>query len=136
MLAAIALCVGTTIIIKSGRLRYVWVTALPLAWLVTVTTSAALEKLFSLEPRIGFLAHANQLAQHLAAGALSSEMAAQAPQLIFNDRLDALLTALFLIITWVLVFDTLRVCYNMVSGRRFLPLSETPYVPTQLLQER
>lgn len=136
MLAAIALCVGTTIIVKSGKLRYAWTTALPLAWLVTVTTSAALEKLFSPEPRIGFLAHANQLAQQLAAGVLSHEMAAQAPQLIFNDRLNAVLTALYLIITWVLVLDTLRVCYNAVSGRRFLPLSETPYVPTQLLQER
>ena len=58
MLAAIALCVATTILVKSGKLRYAWITVLPLSWLVTVTSTAAVEKLLSPEPRVGFLAHA------------------------------------------------------------------------------
>ncbi|MBM2829684.1 MAG: cstA [Gammaproteobacteria bacterium] len=120
MLAAIALCVGTTILVKSGKLRYAWVTALPLAWLVTVTTTAALEKLLNAEPRIGFLAHAKLLSEQLAAGILPADKIAQTTQLIFNDRLDALLTVVFLATTWVLVLDTLRVCYLTIIGRRRL----------------
>jgi carbon starvation protein len=135
MLAAIALCVATTIIIKSGKARYVWVTAVPLCWLVTVTTAAAWQKLFSPEPRIGFLSHARDLADRLAAGTLSDAMAAQAPQLIFNDRLDAVLTAFFLITIWVLLFETARVGYCILKGRRHPPFSESPHVPSRLVED-
>jgi carbon starvation protein len=132
MLAAIALCVGTAIIVKSGRARFVWITAAPLAWLVTITSTAALEKLFNPAPRIGFLAHARELAAQLAAGTLPPELARQAPQLLFNDRINAVLTALFLIITWVLVFDTARVCFRTLRGLSTPPFSEVPYVRTRL----
>ncbi|MEW6613486.1 MAG: carbon starvation CstA family protein [Pseudomonadota bacterium] len=135
MLAAIALCVGTTILVKSGRARYAWVTAVPLGWLVVVTTSAAWEKLFSPEPRIGFIAHAHDLAQKLAAGALPPDKAAQAPQLIFNDKLDAVLTAFFLITTWVLVLDTLRVCYRALRRLPVPPISESPHEPSRLVED-
>ena len=128
MLAAIALCVATTILVKSGKLKYAWITAAPLTWLVIITSSAAWEKLFSEEVRIGFLAAARDLADKLAAGALPPEKLAAAPQLIFNNQLDAALTGFFLITTWVLVFDTLRVCYCVVSGRSHPPLSEAPHV--------
>ena len=135
MLAAIALCVATSIIVKSGKLKYVWVTALPLTWLVIITTSAAWQKLFSPELRIGFLAHARDLAGKLADGSLSDAMAAQAPQLIFNNRLDAVLTAFFLITIWVIVFETIRVCHAHVSGRKCPPLSETPHIPSKLVED-
>ncbi|MCG3146544.1 MAG: Peptide transporter CstA [Gammaproteobacteria bacterium] len=134
MLAAIALCVATTVIVKSGRLRHAWVTAVPLGWLVVITTAAAWEKLFSPGLRIGFLAHANDLSQKLAAGVLPPGKAAQAPQLIFNDRLDAVLTAFFLVTTWVLVIETVRICHAAVTGRRCPPSAETPYVRTQLAE--
>jgi carbon starvation protein len=135
MLAAIALCVATTILVKSGKLRYVWVTAVPLAWLVTITSTAAWVKLFSPEPRIGFIAHANDLASKLAAGAIAPEKVAQTQQLIFNDRLDAVLTMLFLMLTWVLVFDTLRVSRRALRGRVHPPLSEAPHEPTRLVED-
>ncbi len=135
MLAAIALCVGTTILVKSGKLRYAWVTGLPLTWLVIITTSAAWEKLFSPEVRIGFLSHARDLADKLAAGALPPDKLASAPHLIFNDRLDAALTAFFLIATWVLVLDMLRVCYCAVRGHKHPPLSEAPHVPSRLVED-
>jgi carbon starvation protein len=135
MLAAIALCVATTILVKSGRLRYAWITALPLTWLVTVTSVAAWEKLMSPEIRVGFIAHAHDLAQKISLGLLPADKAAQAPQLIFNDQIDAVLTALFLATTWVLVLDTLRVCYCAVTGRRHPPLTETPHVPSRLAEE-
>ncbi len=135
MLAAIALCVGTTILVKSGKLRFAWVTGVPLVWLIVVTTSAAWAKLFSADTRLGFLAHAEHLSDKLAAGTLSPEMAAQAPQLIFNDRLNAGMTVFFLIVTWVLVIETLRVCYNEVTGGSRRPSSETPYIRTQLAHD-
>ena len=75
MLAAIALCVATTILVKSGKARFAWVTALPLVWLVVVTSSAAWEKLFSPDLRVGFLSHANDLAAQLAAGTLAGAAA-------------------------------------------------------------
>ena len=135
MLAAIALCVATTILVKSGKVRYAWVTAVPLAWLVTITSTAAWQKLFSPELRVGFLAHARDLGEKLAAGALPDNIAAQAPQLIFNDQLDALLTAFFLITTWVMVIETARVSYRVLAGKRYPPISETPHIPSRLVEE-
>ncbi|NBQ89519.1 MAG: carbon starvation protein A, partial [Betaproteobacteria bacterium] len=89
MLAAIALCVATTILFKSRGLRYALITGLPLVWLLAVTSTAALLKLFSPLPRVGFLAHAADLESKLAAGELTGPMLAQAPRLIFNDYLNA-----------------------------------------------
>jgi carbon starvation protein len=133
MLAAIALCVGTTIIVKSGRARFAWVTAMPLTWLVIVTSSAAWEKLFSQELRVGFLSHAADLQSQLVG--MGAEQAARTARLIFNDRLDAALTAFFLIATWVIVFETVRVCHAVQRGHSRSSLSETPHVQSQLLTD-
>jgi len=132
MLAAIALAVVTAIFVKSGRLRYAWVPGVPLAWLVTVTTTAALQKIASDEPRIGFFAAANDLAGRLAAGLLPPERAAVAPKLIFNLQLDGWLTAALLAIVWIIVLDMARGCWLHVSGRRVAASTEAPYVATQL----
>ncbi|HWN38058.1 MAG TPA: carbon starvation CstA family protein [Gammaproteobacteria bacterium] len=134
MLAAIALCVATTVLVKSGRVRFAWVTVLPLVWLVAVTTAAAWDKLFSPDLRVGFLSHANDLAAKLDAGTLTGAAADQAPQLIFNDRLDAALTLFFLITVWVLVVETVRICHARLSGRHCPPLAETPHVQTRLVE--
>lgn len=131
MLAAIALCVGTAILVKSGKLKYAWVTILPLAWLVTITSSAAWQKIMSDDIRVGFFAAANDLSQKLAAGVLPPEKAAVAPQLIFNQHLDAYLTMFFVAILWVVIADMLRTAYRSVTGKSVLPLSEVPYVKTQ-----
>jgi len=132
MLAAIALCVATSVIVKSGRARHAWVTVAPLAWLVLVTSSAALAKIFSDVPRIGFLAHAADLKQRLDAGALGAEVAAQVPRLVFNDHLNTALTVLFLVLTWVLVLDTARVCVRHLRGQPTPPFTEEPYVASAL----
>jgi len=135
MLAGIALCVATTIIVKSGKLRYAWVTGAPLVWLLVVTSSAAWQKLFSPELRIGFLAHARDLSEKLAAGALPAEQAAKAPQLLFNDYLDAGLTALFIAVSWILAFETLRVCAAIVAKRPHPPSSESAHIPSRLVED-
>jgi carbon starvation protein len=120
--------VATGILIKQGKLRYCWVTAAPLAWLAIVTTAATWEKVVSGDPRIGFLAAADQMAARLASGALAPEQAAVAPQLIFNQRLDAVLAVLLSLILWVVIADMLRVSLRVVRGQPVPPNSEAPHV--------
>ena len=134
MLAAIALCVATAIIVKSGRVRYAWVTTAPLVWLVIVTTAAAWEKLFSPELRIGFLVHADDLAAQIASGKIAGAAVASTERLIFNDQLDAALTAFFLIVSWIVVIETARICWAFLQGRRCPAFTETPYQQAQLVE--
>jgi carbon starvation protein len=124
LLASIALCIATGILIKQGKLRYAWVTAGPLVWLAIVTTTATWQKLMSSDPRTGFLAAANQLADKLAAGSLSADQAAVAPQLIFNQRLDAALAVLLTTILWIVILDTVRVWWRFSRGLPLPPDSE------------
>ncbi|MFN8625253.1 MAG: carbon starvation CstA family protein [Candidatus Binatia bacterium] len=118
LLAAIALAVATTLIVKSERALYAWTTLLPLLWLLCITLSAGYAKVFSPEPRIGFLAHANQLQTRIAAGQIGSAELAQTQALIFNDRLDAALTALFMVLVAVIVVDSVREWYRVLSAGR------------------
>ena len=131
MLAGIALAIATGILVKSGRARHAWITALPLTWLTIVTSTAALEKIGSANPKIGFLAGAGELAAKLAAGALAPDKAAHASQLIFNQRLDALLTAFFLCVLWAVILDTLRVAWRHLRGAPVPAGSEVSYVRSQ-----
>jgi carbon starvation protein len=125
LLAAVALCVATTILINMHRVRYVWVTLVPLAWLVTVTFLAAWHKIFDPDPRIGFLAQAGQLA---AAGGNA--------RLIFNNRLDAAITGLFLAMVALILLESLRRWLEVLAGKREPRLEESPFVLTQLAEER
>lgn len=135
MLAAIALSVGTGILIKSGKLKLAWVTGVPLAWLAIVTTTAAYEKIFSDDVRVGFLAAANDMAAKLAAGTLPPEKAAVAPHLIFNQQLDAWLTVFFIVVLWVVIGDMLRVAYRHLRGLPVPPLAEAAHEPSRLVED-
>src|SRR5881296_3791928 len=121
LLAAVALCVGTTILIKMGRGRFAWVTAAPLAWLVTVTMTAGWQKVFSADPRLGFLAHAASLA-----GSANPDTA----RLIFNDRLNTFVALLFMTIVTVLIVTSLREWWLVLSRRKTAVVHEAPYVET------
>ncbi len=132
MLAAMALCVATGILVKTKRLRYALVTALPLAWIVVVTTTAAFQKIFSTDAKLGFFAAANDMAAKLAAGTLAPERVKVAPTLIFNQQLDGWLTIFFLLLLWIVLIETARMTLRRVRGLPVLPSSETPYVQTKL----
>ncbi|MEY2700725.1 MAG: carbon starvation protein CstA [Pseudomonadota bacterium] len=134
MLSAIALCVATSILVKSGQGRFAWITALPLSWLMVITSCASMEKLFSDQPRVGFLAHAQQIATQQAEGSLAPAMASRAGQLIFNDYLNAGLTTLFLVLTWILLLDTLRVIHAVLKGHPHPPSTESPAIPSRLAE--
>jgi carbon starvation protein len=125
LLAAVALCVATSIIIKMHRARYALVTLAPLAWLVTVTFSASWHKVFDPDPRIGFLSQARRLA---AAGGNS--------RLIFNNRLDAVVTGVLVVMVAMILLESARQWVAMLSGKRDAKLKESPFVITRLAEER
>ncbi|PYX34317.1 MAG: carbon starvation protein A [Acidobacteria bacterium] len=124
LLATVALCVATTIIVKMGRVRYVLVTLIPLCWLVAVTFTASYHKVLNPNPRIGFLAHARQLAS---AGA--------DPRLIFNDRLDAAVAGGLVVLVAVVLIESALEWARVLSGRRAAEVRESPFVMTQLALE-
>jgi carbon starvation protein len=109
LLAAIALLVATTIIIRSGRARYAWTTLLPLAWLLAVTMTAGYQKIWSADPRLGFLSGADKLAQDLATAAVAPDKIRGVEAQIFNLRLDAVVTGFFMAMVAVIVVEALRV---------------------------
>ena len=134
LLATVALCVGTTVIIKMGKLRYAWVTLIPMAWLTIVTMTAGLQKIFSEDIKIGFLAHANMIDAALASGTLPKGVKSieAAHRMIFNDRLDAGVAAFFLISVVVILADSLREWVSVTSGKKAPSTAEAPYVATAL----
>jgi carbon starvation protein len=64
---------------------------------------------------------------------LPPEKALVAPQLIFNQRLDAYLTVFFVLMLWLVVLDMLRMCTRYLAGKTVLALSETTHVQTKLM---
>jgi carbon starvation protein len=130
LLATVALCVGTTVIIRMGKARYVFVTLIPMVWLLIVTGTASLTKIFDPNPRIGFLSHAQWVRDKLAAGEPVPGVAdaAGAARLILNDNVNAAVAAFFLLATFVILADSMRTWYGVLSGRTPAVSTETPYV--------
>jgi carbon starvation protein len=129
LLAVIALALGTTVLIKMGRTRYLWVALLPLGWLLAVTMTAGWMKLFSPDPRLGFLAAAADLRAKLAAAGGASEAAAGWRHQLLNHELNAAVTGLFLVLVVLVVLACARVWLQLLAGRRAADLREEPYVP-------
>jgi len=117
MLAAIALSVGTAILIKSGKIRFAWITAIPLAWLLIVTSSASYQKVFSEDVRIGFLSAARVMTEKISLGNLPIKDLNVTEKLIFNLKLDAGITIFLVIILWVVIFDVFRIAIQSRTQR-------------------
>jgi carbon starvation protein len=126
LLAVLALALGTTVLIKMGRARYIWVTLLPLGWLLSVTSVAALMKIFSAAP-LGFLAIAHGLEAKISAGGTPAELKTWSAQLV-NNRIDAAVTAVFLVLVVIVVAANARVWWQLLTARRAPQLREEPYV--------
>ena len=123
LLAAVALCVATTVLIKMGRMRYSWVTLVPLAWLATATLTAGWQKVLSPDPKLGFLAHAR---------ALENSSVPNASRLIFNDRLDAALALFFMAVVGVIIVASAREWYLIATRQKMPRVNEAPYVESQI----
>jgi len=134
LLATVALVVATTILLKMGRLRWLWVTLAPMVWLVTVTMTASYQKIFHPSPRIGFLAAAQELSTQLASGAIPPERVAATGRLILNARLDAAVTGVFAVLVLVLLVEAVLEWYRILSGRKEVVLHEAPYMMTQMAE--
>jgi carbon starvation protein len=128
LLAGIAFCVATTILLKMHGAKYAWITFAPLAWLMTVTFTAGWQKIFSPLPAIGFLAQADKLAAGGAAGAATRT-------LIFNARLDAAICGILMILVAVILVDSVRVWVGILRGTRDARVCEAPFVPSRLQAE-
>ena len=115
--------------------RYVWITGVPLAWLVIVTFTAAWQKIFSPLPNIGFLAHAGQLAGRLQTDGLTAAQIAGTRRLMFNDRLDAIVCGVFLVLVTLILADSIRVWVGILRGTREAKVNEVPFVLSQLKPE-
>jgi carbon starvation protein len=133
LLAAIALCVATTILLKMHGASFMWITTAPLVWLVAATFTAAWQKIFSPVPAIGFLAQADKLEAALHAGAAVNPAATQA--LIFNARLDAGVCGVFLVLVAVILVDSVRVWAGILAGSGDRRLHEAPFVVSRLQAE-
>jgi carbon starvation protein len=131
LLAAVALVVATTILLKMGRLKWIWVTLLPMAWLVIITMTASYQKIFSANPRIGFLSFANALAAQIAADKIPVAKIVEARRVIFNQRLDAAVTAVLAVMILVLLLEAVVQWHAILSRAKQPVLHETPYVATQ-----
>ena len=128
LLAVIALSLGTTVLLKMGRARYIWVPALPLAWLVTITFTAGYQKIFAADPRLGFLSAARDLTAKVAAGGSAKDIATWQHQ-ILNNYVNTAVTATFLILVILIVGANAIGWWKMLVAKQSRPLHEEPYVP-------
>ena len=114
-----------------GR-RYVWITLLPLSWLACVTFTAGWQKIFSDNPKLGFLAHATALTNAVEAGKIPAAKIAETNAVIFNERLDAAVCAAFLVLVSIVLVDSIRTWFALLSGKSSAESSEAPFIPTRL----
>ena len=128
LLATVALCVATTIIIKMHRAKYAAVTLVPLAWLVAVTFTASWHKMFDANPRVGFLAQARVLA--------AGPMSPATVRVIFNNRLDAAVTGVLVVMVTLVLVESARQWIGILSGAREARVKESPFVRTRFVEER
>ena len=134
LLAVVALCVGTTVIVKMGKAKFAWITLLPLSWLTIVTMTAGSLKIFSDDPKLGFLSHARSVSAQLAAGTLPANVKsiADAGRLVVNDRVDAAVASFFMISAVIVIAASAREWLAVVGGRKPAHSTEIPFEPRAL----
>jgi carbon starvation protein len=126
--------VGTTVLIKMGKARFAWVTLVPLAWLATVTFTAGWQKVFSPDPKLGFLSQANAIRAALDEGRLpaAAKTVDAARQMLFNARLDAVVALVFMAVAAMVMIVSAREWMLILRKRKPAVMTEAPFVPTQL----
>lgn len=134
LLAAIALTVCTTILIKSGRARWSWVTSVPLLWDVAVTLTASWQKVFSSDPGLGFFAQGAKFSDALSQGKVISPAKSLADMhtVVLNSVVDGVLAALFAAMVIVVIADATRVCLAVWRSSERPSHSEAPYVLSRI----
>nr|NSL43287.1 carbon starvation protein A [Streptomyces sp. 8P21H-1] len=135
LLAAVALAVCTTLLVKSGRLKWAWVTGVPLLWDATVTLTASWQKVFSSDPRVGFFEQRSVYQDGIDRG----EVIAPAKNMddmhtiVTNSTVDGVLTAVLALLIVIVIADATRVCVRHVRRPALSSLSEAPYVESRIV---
>ena len=135
LLAAVALAVCTTLLVKSGRLKYAWVTAVPLAWDVAVTLTASWQKIFSGDAAVGFFAQRQVYADGIDAG----EVIAPAKDMddmhtvVLNSTVNGVLAAFFALLVIIILVDAGRVCYRAIRYPEQVQLHEAKFEQSKIV---
>ncbi len=127
LLAVVAFCLGTTLLIKMGKTRYVAVTAIPLVFLISVTFTAGITKIFAKDPTMGFLAGAKLYAEKIAAGGTEAELSVW-NKVMHMNQIDAVVAGFFLVCVTVIVAGCAYEWVKLLTGRKPIVLHENPYV--------
>ncbi|MFE3035281.1 carbon starvation CstA family protein [Streptomyces canus] len=135
LLAAVALAVCTTLLVKSGRLKWAWITGIPLAWDATVTLTASFQKVFSDDPRVGFFKQRSVFRNAIDDGKVlpPAKSMDDMHTVVTNSTVDGVLTAVLALLIVVVIADALRVCVRHVRRPALSTLSESPYVESRIL---
>ncbi|MFE5818302.1 carbon starvation CstA family protein [Streptomyces sp. NPDC056479] len=135
LLAAVALAVCTTLLVKSGRLKWAWITGVPLAWDATVTLTASWQKVFSSDPKVGFLKQRQIFQDAIDRGEVlpPAKSMDDMHTVVTNSTVDGVLTAALALLIVVVIVDATRVCVRHVRRPALSTLSETPYVESKII---
>ncbi|MEV6498134.1 carbon starvation CstA family protein [Streptomyces prunicolor] len=135
LLAAVALAVCTTLLVKSGRLKWAWITGVPLAWDATVTLTASWQKVFSSDPKVGFFKQRSVFQDAIDAGKVlpPAKSMDDMHTVVTNSTVDGVLSAILAVLVVVVIADALRVCVRHIRRPALSTLSETPYVESNIV---
>ncbi|MGW2570535.1 carbon starvation CstA family protein [Streptomyces sp. NPDC001537] len=134
LLAAVALAVCTTLLVKSGRLKWAWITGIPLAWDATVTLTASYQKVFSSDPKVGFFKQRAVFQDAIDAGKVlpPAKNMDDMHTVVTNSTVDGVLSAVLAVLIVVVIADALRVCVRHIRRPALSSLSESPYVESRI----
>ncbi|MDQ0763788.1 carbon starvation CstA family protein [Streptomyces canus] len=135
LLAAVALAVCTTLLVKSGRLKWAWITGIPLVWDATVTLTASFQKVFSGDPKVGFFKQRSVFQDAIDDGKVlpPAKSMDDMHTVVTNSTVDGVLTAVLALLIVVVIADALRVCVRHLRRPALSTLSEAPYVESKIL---
>ncbi|MFI1415769.1 carbon starvation CstA family protein [Streptomyces sp. NPDC020707] len=135
LLAAVALAVCTTLLVKSGRLKWAWITGIPLVWDATVTLTASWQKVFSSDPRVGFFKQRSIYQDGIDRGELVAPAKTMDDMhtIVTNSTVDGVLTAVLALLIVVVIADATRVCIRHIRRPALSTLSEAAYVESQII---
>jgi carbon starvation protein len=134
LLAAVALAVATTIIIKMGKLKYAWVTLIPLAFDAANTLKASYHKIFSADPKLGFFSQASQFREAYNNGETIAPTTSldQMWSVVQNSTINGIASIIFALAIIVVLLDSARVWYGLIWGKKEPELHEAPYKPSEI----
>lgn len=118
MLAAMALILGTVILFKMKKEKYVWITIVPTIFLFITCMTAGWQKIFHENPKIGFLAQANRFSDAIARGEIlkPAKDLAEMQTIVFSNQINALLCGFFMIVAIVMVFAAIGVIRRALAN--------------------